>query len=631
MGIFPYPRIGQRLAPSLLREVLDVSVLRVCPSAARIDPELRLCDLDETVWQRFDLSQCQALAKAVVQRVQVEIKFLGPRLSEQSLPKPRGNIRLEDLELGRRAYNCLRRLVRREHLQSAEDWHRLTLKKLLGIRAFGAKAVVDFLVAYEALLDPFKHGKSMVQDALRRQEEARRLEEQAMHNWLRNPTETDLPRIQSLHVPPIPKGTKLADLQLQNRTWNCLKRQGYDDDLGALEGQRIGDLLGIWGFGSNCLHDLLAALYRPLAAQPLPQTVEEELRGLLGRVRPNRRDVNAIMRRFGFDGKGGATLANIGHRLGISREAVRQICAKVRHTIRRKTVLLPLLDEAVKLVSARVPGRAEDIEAGLLSAGLTKARFRLEGLCQAAAFLGRPVSFRIDSSLGTRLIVSASTSSPLARVLGEARLEINHWGVATPAQVAANLAKKTSQPWDPQFVREILASRDDCTWLDRKGGWFWFPDVGGNHLLDGIRKVLAVAGSIDLCELHRAIARSFHRADMMPPPEVLLELCRGLPGLRVKDLAIIADPPIPWPGTVPNTDAAIARILLDHGSAMRIAELRKICSARRIDLRTLDAKLNNSAVIKKIAPRIYGLWGVEPQAGVLESLGCSTKTAASWQ
>ena len=105
-----------------------------------------LCDLDETVWERLSPELIAQLAAAVIGRVNAAA--WGRAIREQRFPQmPRG-FRFEDLRLENRTYNCLKK---GGWVRSPEKLAERTLGDLLAIRAFGAKCLVDLLVALETL------------------------------------------------------------------------------------------------------------------------------------------------------------------------------------------------------------------------------------------------------------------------------------------------------------------------------------------------------------------------------------------------------------------------------------------------------------------------------------------------
>ena len=61
-------------------------------------------------------------------------------------------------------------------------------------------------------------------------------------------------------IPPPPKGMRLQDLALENRTYNCLVREGFGARLEELAKRSVGDLLAFRAFGAKCLLDLLSSL-----------------------------------------------------------------------------------------------------------------------------------------------------------------------------------------------------------------------------------------------------------------------------------------------------------------------------------------------------------------------------------
>src|SRR6516225_10154529 len=106
MGLSQYPRPGFRLAPALLQEVLNVPVPpKLLPARQR--GSLKVCELDESVWQRFSAATCRRLSQAVLARVKARFACLSKSILRQRLPKVPAGIVLEDLELEPRTYGCL--------------------------------------------------------------------------------------------------------------------------------------------------------------------------------------------------------------------------------------------------------------------------------------------------------------------------------------------------------------------------------------------------------------------------------------------------------------------------------------------------------------------------------------------
>ncbi|MBN1908860.1 MAG: hypothetical protein JW818_03900 [Pirellulales bacterium] len=81
--------------------------------------------------------------------------------------------------------------------------------------------------------------------------------------------------------PTPPVDVTLEDLPLEHRTRQCLRREGYDADLGRLGQQTVGQVLQIRAFGPRCLVDLLAAVESRLGArEDVAQEIQDEARCL---------------------------------------------------------------------------------------------------------------------------------------------------------------------------------------------------------------------------------------------------------------------------------------------------------------------------------------------------------------
>ena len=139
-----YPRPGERIAPATLRQVLMDRVPRDLGGDA-VDG-LRLADLDESAWSKFDRDQIDELAELVVSRVAANAARRS--LDHRHFPCPPEGLRLRQLRLEHRTRLCLAR-------EGFEDDPSLlgdcTIGEILAIRAFGPRCLVDLLSALESV------------------------------------------------------------------------------------------------------------------------------------------------------------------------------------------------------------------------------------------------------------------------------------------------------------------------------------------------------------------------------------------------------------------------------------------------------------------------------------------------
>lgn len=299
----------------MLRDILDVEIpFGVLPASAG---ELRkLADLDESVWQVASEKTCTLLASLVVREVHRNLRRLPLLIRISTLPAAVSKIPLAELDLQVRTYNALKNRFGDE--VSTE----IQIRDLLGIGNLGTRSVVDFLVSVEAYsarpqkaqqldlmvqVEPMatasleecpsridveishypRSGHRIAPKALKMLLSVpsgdRRLGQQLLCNldesvWDRLSPEichklsiAVIKRIKvfrsalrkeagRIRLPmPQAKGKAIV-LQLEQRTFNCLKERGLLDDPKRLAQMTVADLVTMPGFGEKCVVDLLTSL-----------------------------------------------------------------------------------------------------------------------------------------------------------------------------------------------------------------------------------------------------------------------------------------------------------------------------------------------------------------------------------
>lgn len=309
MGTSRYPRRGHRLAPATLRELLEVPVPAKYRNA-QTPPGLQLCDLDESAWELFDEATCQALAGEILRTVGRAAR-MPMQIADRRLPSIPPGFKLSDLDLEVRTLNCL---VTAGIHQRPHDLRTFTIEGVLGLRGFWVKCLLDVLTCLEYVVDHPELRRSLRGKASAQLKTGRspshyprpgyRLAPQTLRDILLEPIPAELVAgtpaeglqlsdldervwdylspdviaklgeliiarvnvsgynrlMQDRHLPKPPKSLRLEDLQLENRTFNCLCREGFGKRFADLDKHTIGDLLTIKAFGAKCLVDLLSAL-----------------------------------------------------------------------------------------------------------------------------------------------------------------------------------------------------------------------------------------------------------------------------------------------------------------------------------------------------------------------------------
>ncbi len=316
MGISKYPRFGQRIAPSTLREILGA----LTPTGILQDNGGRyalLADLDETVWRSASQNDCKLLGNFVMREVQQNVTRLPVMIKYGTLAVISRRIPLRELDLELRTFNALNKRFGSSVPPETQ------IHELLRAGGFGARCLVDFLASVEffasrppetqqlELAVPSEAAVEASPEELPSKIDVeishyprpgQRIAPNALRSFLNvSPTDRRLSQIQLSDLDesawdrfapelcrklalavidrvktfagglrrnetgrnklPMPKTNgKPIVLQLERRTYNCLHTRELLDNPSRLAQMTISELRDMPGFGIRCLVDLLSSL-----------------------------------------------------------------------------------------------------------------------------------------------------------------------------------------------------------------------------------------------------------------------------------------------------------------------------------------------------------------------------------
>jgi hypothetical protein len=277
--------------------------------------------------------------------------------------------------------------------------------------------------------------------------------------------------------------------------------------------------------------------------------------------------------------------------------------------LRRSQPCTPVLDRTLSFLAPYIPGRADEMERKLHSEGLSEVPFRLEGLIRAAELLGRVPPYSVTATKRLRL-VHRQPVHVIEAIVRAARRTIGHRGVATIGDVFAGL-RKERRKGDHQSVGEAFSTDEDFHWLDQTGGWFWLSSVVRNPVVKRIRKILSVANPVRIAALQAGIARDYRMEGRLAPTEVMLELCRQIPGLRVDADVVRAAPRINRDSVLNTIEKRVTDVLARNGGPMRSVSLASVCLEKGMNRSSFYGLLEHSPVIASYGPGVYGPVGAE--------------------
>jgi len=591
-----YPRVGERLVPTVLREFLTYPVpgmyLRDKGPAEGKDSGrgMRLCDLDEGAWERFSAEDLKELSGLVIRRVnacQAKQDFLDRRF-----PRPPKGTRLDSLRMENRTRGCLERDGFDGDLEQLGD---RTLGEILSIRAFGPRCLVDLLIALEvATFDRSSDDSDQFSaDVVREAKELAKLTEASR-------IAADDPRF----------GRVMAELDL---------------DAGSV-GELASGILAKDGNVPDPRYVLrrLRELRESITQMP-SLTLEEELTAIFAPA-DHQRNSDILIEYYGWRDGRQKTLTAVGEEFGITRERVRQVCSKL--TRRHKDVsslVAPVMDSALRFIEDSLPCSAAGLEAELARRGITGIDMALDTVLTGAKLLKRPVDVEITNIGEKRMSVRPKQLNAMSAISDLAKKESYFHGLSTVDSIRKAIERKFPEAAADELVRETLPLLEGFRWLDQKSGWFRLHPISKHGLPKGIDKVLSVAGKVTSSELREALGRNRRMWDEPPPRAVILEFCRQMSGVRVEGNRIIADPPRDWRQSLTGVEARLVEVLKENGGVMDRGDMEDVCVDAGMNRFSFHAFLSWSPVINQLGHSLYGLLGTRISRRKAEKMAASRR------
>jgi len=241
--------------------------------------------------------------------------------------------------------------------------------------------------------------------------------------------------------------------------------------------------------------------------------------------------------------------------------------------------------------------------------------FDPEGLLTAAGVLGHEAPFILDTVKDVRVVLpnppdpTADTAEVIAAIVDVARAIVRRAGATRVRDVTGRVAATLAVWVNDDLVTAIVSEPGDFVWLERRSGWFYLPSVAKNAVLSRVVKVLAVAGRLDLTDLHAGIRRDERMKEFVMPEYILGELCERIPGVAVEDGRVYAREPIRPQDVLETTELTLVRILTDHGGSMERHALEALCLAAGMKASSFNNRIAYSPIITERGYGRYGLRG----------------------
>jgi len=378
------------------------------------------------------------------------------------------------------------------------------------------------------------------------------------------------------------------------------------------------------------LPSIKAAVER-MASEPLEENLLQLLSIYIGREEPR---FSALAARLGWLGTDPKTLQECGDMLGVTRERIRQIEAKLIRKLTSHPIYLPNLDAALALLEGAAPSPILQASDLLVKEGVCRRPFSPRSLIETARLFGRKTSLAVEEHRGERIVVSGDQGHALGVLSRTARRLTGQSGVTSVYKVVDTIADLLA-PLDPpdideEDVRRILKGQPGCEFLDED--WFWFTAIpeGRNRLENITKKILSVASPQSVASIREGVRRVFrwrastnqrYRSLTVPPQTVLTSFLQRHPDFHVDGDLVSSVKPLDYRKLLGEGEQTLVDVL--RGVSSGVVDRKTLiseCIARGINENTLAVYTTYSSILEHIGVGLWQLRGVRVDPAAVEAV-----------
>ncbi|HEY9472585.1 MAG TPA: sigma factor-like helix-turn-helix DNA-binding protein [Mycobacteriales bacterium] len=370
---------------------------------------------------------------------------------------------------------------------------------------------------------------------------------------------------------------------------------------------------------------------RRIAAMPLEHALVDLLRAAdeefhsTGRRRPcESRWLEAMALRTGLTGAPPMTLEEVGQRLGVTRERVRQVMAKHISLPNCLRPYLPQVDRVMALLHELAPASLEELGERFQREGLTSSRVSFDSLRAAAVFSGRTLHVTASHGMVARDVREARA------VLAAARKLTSRHGVFQVEQLADEVAIEGWKLTDDDTDRYLRSAPDVC---HLTGRYYVYPGTTRNRLVTALRTTLCLHRPMPLPVLTAAIRRLYEwrnfgggsagREVVPPAAHAVRAFCAGHEDFVVTEeggnCLISTREPLDW-REVLGAESRIMVAVLDE-APHRVLDRQTLlarCEARGVRPNATAAHLTYHPAFVRLGRNLWTLLGQEVSPEVLD-------------
>ena len=435
----------------------------------------------------------------------------------------------------------------------------------------------------------------------------------------------------------VPNGIRLSELMLTSRAHVALESRDFFSRNGPWRDCTLRSLVATQTLGAKLLLAFLLAvehggLTRGGEAETEAQGLEDDLQALVGDVLYAKRSADVFVFFNGWDGGGERVLVDVSARHGISKERARQILRTSGDAMQRRLRELAPPDrlrKALDVLEAGSPMSAEQAQAALHQAGLTRGAFHPHGILSAARLFGLHTGLSV-SKLGRLSLVCTSEQSAhlealqllsrsMARSLGAVS---DHWVRARALQISPDIALdhvRLALQGDAQM--HILAVDSSAN------QWFWpGPSVKPHGAVVRPLKMIAFFGGATLQRMAADLNSEVAVMDLGIPGAIGEQVLAAL----LAHWGMAPDEKSTWgPSNPKGLDACrlalapveekMAQIVRRAGGKLSRAEFHHLAGQERINANTVQSYLRRSPLFLRKKRLNDGIHLADPTCSSFET------------
>lgn len=361
-------------------------------------------------------------------------------------------------------------------------------------------------------------------------------------------------------------------------------------------------------------------------------TFEDEVEGLLVEAykaaykrQPSDDWLKAISMRAGTKGDV-ATLDEAGSTMGVTRERVRQVMAKIEPYLQGQTV--PRAQAIAETLVARSP-IPEPIGRRLARSGMTRPTLTGKGFLNILKLIGTSPT----DLVGTDLVridnwLVEESEVPVMKAVFIANKHTSAYGMTTVEEIRQALASPHN-PLDATDIRRVLQRESNIRWVDE---WLWVEKKHdgphSNRLVNTARSILSVNTPQTIASIHEGARRlwKFRGLDILPPIAAMKVFFEESPYFVTDGDLVRPVETLNYHDMLGSTTATMIDVL--KGSPYQVMDrqtLTEACSDAGIPKGTYGIWTTYAEWMEKFGPNVWGLRGSSPNPAAVEVIRAASR------